>query len=250
MSTGEIVNWINSDDQLLPDALHKIAKRFSEHPDAIMIHGRIEYFGEVKHNFFSRNLSLRDISSKYVAHICMPQPATFYRMKLLEEQGLLEENLRFSMDTDLFVRAGLHYKIVQTEDVLARFRLHAASKSVSSFNRNFLVENAIIFSRVLKTLGDEKAVKKLDSIGLYTEPLVLYNKPAKKFDTNKLIFHFISHRLYTLYYHRDKKEFKKLFNFLMRNYKFRLFMYVKLLAYRSSLFLPQGFLHSLVKKKK
>jgi glycosyltransferase involved in cell wall biosynthesis len=112
VATGDIINWINSDDQLTPGALMKVAQRFAENPGAMMIHGRIEYFGEIPHNFYSSNLSLKDIETKYAAHICMPQPATFYKKKLLDEQGLLDETLLFSMDTDLFIRAGLNYKIV------------------------------------------------------------------------------------------------------------------------------------------
>jgi len=248
-ASGEILNWINSDDQLMPGALKKIAQLFYRNPDAVVVHGRIEYFGETNSDFYSRNLPLKDIETRYAAHICMPQPATFYRKKLLEEQGLLDEDLHFSMDADLFIRAGLHYKIQQTEDVLARFRLHAASKSVSSFNKTFLTENAIIFSRVLATLGDQQAIAELQSLSLYTQPFYLYNKTIKEFSSKKLVFYFLQHRLYTLYNHGEKKEFKRLFRYLFFNHTNELISSGKLLVYRAGLFLPRGFLHTTFKKK-
>jgi glycosyltransferase involved in cell wall biosynthesis len=248
IASGDIVNWINSDDQLMPGALMSLAKRFQENPDAIMIHGRIEYFGETT-PYYSRNLSVKDIETRYAAHICMPQPATFYRKQLLDEQGLLDESLHFSMDTDLFIRAGLHYTIVQVEDVFSRFRLHAASKSVSAFNKKFLDDNTVIFSKVLATLGAEKEIAVLQKLTLYTAPASLYNKPLRTFDSRKLLFYFLAHRLSTLYFQGYKKEFKQVFNYLLVTNPFALARQVKLIIYRLSLFLPSQFLHSLTKKR-
>ena len=56
-ATGDIINWINSDDQLTPGSLWLIAQHFIDNPDAVMVHGRIEYFGGTK-NYYSRNHKL------------------------------------------------------------------------------------------------------------------------------------------------------------------------------------------------
>jgi glycosyltransferase involved in cell wall biosynthesis len=245
-ATGDIINWINSDDQLAPGALHTIARHFAENPDAVMVHGRIEYFGETN-NYYSVNLPKKDIETRYAAHICMPQPACFYRKRLLDEQGILDETLHFSMDTDLFIRAGLNYKIVQVEDVISRFRLHSTSKSVSSFSKNFLSDNKKIFSRVLATLQASGAIEELKKLGLYEEPGYLYNKPAKTFDAGKLIFYFLEHRLLTLYFHGDKKEFRRLFGHLFKYHRKLLMGSRKLWLYRAFIFLPRGFFHSLAR---
>lgn len=247
-ATGDIINWINSDDQLMPGALQKVAASFLQHPDVIMVHGRIEYFGETD-PYYSRNLPKKDLTTRYAAHICMPQPACFYKKKLIDEQGLLDESLHFSMDTDLFIRAGLHYSIFQSEDILARFRLHANSKSVSAFSKKFLSDNAVIFSRVLTTLGDEKGIKELKKMGLYTKPAYVYNKVQRKFNTEKLVFYFLAHRLSTLYFQGERKEFKKIFAHLLKKHTASLLQSGKLLVYRTSLFLPGNFLHSVAKKR-
>lgn len=247
-ATGEIINWINSDDQLMPGTLHKLAAIFTADPELMMVHGRIEYFGETR-PYYSVNLPAKDLDTRYVSHICMPQPATFYRRQLLLEQGLLDESLHFSMDTDLFVRAGLQYKIRQTEEVFSRFRLHAASKSVSAFNKNFLKDNAIIFSKTITTLGLEQAIAEMKELDLYTAPRELYKPAHRSFDGKKMVFYFLQHRLSTLYFQGERKEFKRLFRFLFRRYRGLLLGAGKLWVYRFSLLLPAGFLHQLAKWK-
>lgn len=247
-ATGEIINWINSDDQLQPGSLSVIAKHFTDNPDAAIVHGRIEYFGETK-NYYSTNLPLQDIETRYVSHICMPQPASFFHRKLIDEHGYLDESLHFSMDTDLFLRAGLHYPLVQIEDVIARFRLHQTSKSVSAFSKTFLSDNKRIFSRVLATIGEPSAIDEMKKIDLYDEPAYLYKKPVRKFDTHRMIFYFLQHRLSTLYFHGDKREFKRLFKHLLKYHNKMLLSSKKLIVYRLSLFFPSKFLHSLTKIK-
>ena len=247
-ATGDIINWINSDDQLQPGALGIIAKHFMANPQAVIVHGRIEYFGETK-NYYSANLPVKDLETRYVSHICMPQPASFFHRKLIDEQGYLDESFHFSMDTDLFMRAGLHYQLVQVEDVIARFRLHETSKSVSAFSKTFLSDNKKIFSRVLATIGDQDAITEMKSIGLYEEPGYLYNKPFKKFDTSRMIFYFLQHRLSTLYYHGEKKEFKRIFSHLLKKHTGMTLFSYKLVLYRIFLFFPSKFFHSLTKIK-
>ncbi len=247
-ATGEIINWINSDDQLMPGTLFKLAAEFTADPDLVMLHGRIEYFGETT-PYNSVNLPKRDLGIRYVSHICMPQPATFFRRKLIVELGLLDESLHFSMDTDLFVRVGLNYKIKMTDEVFARFRLHAASKSVSAFNKNFLKENAIIFSKTIKTLGLTNAIAEMRQLGLYTEPYVLYNSVTLQFKENKMIFYFLTHRLSTLYFHGEREEFKRIFRFLLLHHTSMVFCNLKLWVYRISLLFSSGFLHRFSKWK-
>lgn len=244
-ATGAIINWVNSDDQLMPGALHKVAEYFLKNPDAVMVHGRITYFGEGIHEFQSRNLPAKDLSTRYVAHICMPQPACFFSRRLIDEQGPLDESLHFSMDTDLFVRAGLHYDILQVDDVFARFRLHANSKSVSAFSKRFLSDNRLIFSRVLATLNADREINEMKRLELYEEPSYLYQPASRRFDTKKLVFFFLQHRLSTLYFQGDKKEFKRIFKYLLFKYPFKILMAGKLLCYRASLFLPPQMLHRL-----
>lgn len=245
LATGEIINWINSDDLLIEGALSKIAEQFVQYPKAMMIHGRIAYFGN--QSYYSTNLSPKNLKERYAAHICMPQPACFFRKGLIKEQGFLDENLHFSMDTDLYVRAGLNYDILQVDDVFAKFRLHQNSKSVSSFNQNFLTDNQAIISRVLSSLKANHEIEQLKSLGLFLEPNYLYASPSKNFNAKKLLFYYLEHRMFTLQNTSQREEFKKMFSYLINEYPSQLFESKKLILYRLLLFLPSDFLHFLVR---
>jgi len=59
------------------------------------------------------------------------QPSTFIRREVIEKVGELDPKFYYFMDWDLWMRAGLHYKIEHIEDVLSTYRLHAESKTVA-----------------------------------------------------------------------------------------------------------------------
>ncbi len=246
-ATGELINWLNSDDQLMPGTLHRIAKLFGMFPDVALVHGRIEYFGEIDHNYFSVNLPEKDLNTRYVSHNCMPQPSCFFRKSLIEEQGYLDPSLHFSMDTDLYVRAGLHYQIMQVQDVFARFRLHSESKSVSEFNVKFLSDNAFIFSKVLRTLQANNEIARMKYLRLYQDDGTVYNTSPSQFNTRMMLFYFIQHRLFSLYHRGQHAEFARLFNFLLFQYPVSTLRSYKIILYRIFSFLPPGKTHQFMR---
>lgn len=247
LANGEIINWLNSDDQLMPGTLHRLAELFLMYPDVVVVHGRIEYFGEIERSYVSVNLSGNDLYTRYVSHNCMPQPSCFFRRSLIEEQGFLDTSLQFSMDTDLYVRAGLHYRIMQVQDVFARFRLHSESKSVSQFNMKFLSDNALIFSKVLRTLKANNEIAKMKYLGLYQDDDTVYNSSARQYNTRKMLFYFIQHRLYSLYHRGQRDEFAILFKFLLTQYPESTIRSHKIILYRIFSFLPPGKTHQFMR---
>jgi glycosyltransferase involved in cell wall biosynthesis len=247
LANGEIINWLNSDDQLMPGTLHRLAELFVMYPSVAMFHGRIEYFGETELSYVSVNLSGKDLYTRYVSHNCMPQPSCFFRKSLIEEQGYLDPSLHFSMDTDLYVRAGLHYRIMQVQDVFARFRLHSESKSVSEFNVKFLSDNAFIFSKVLRTLQANNEIARMKYLGLYQDDDTVYNTSARQFNTRKMLFYFIQHRLYSLYHRGQHAEFSRLFKFLLTKYPVSTLKSYKIILYRIFSFLPPGKTHQFMR---
>ena len=238
LATGDIINWINSDDILIEGALAKVASYFNKNPNSIIVHGRIEYFGDS--SSFSTNLPLKNIKTRYLAHICMAQPATFFKKKLIDEHGFIDESLHFSMDTDLYVRAALNYDLTQVNDVFAKFRLHKSSKSISDFNKKFLTDNAIVFSRVAETLNSEFLINELKKLSLYTKADNLYNIKSNRFNDRILLFYFLQHRLLTLFNTNDKRNFMKLFTYLLTNFTFKTLMSTKVMIYRIVFSLPQN----------
>jgi hypothetical protein len=64
----------------------------------------------------------------------IPQPAVFWRRDFGAEVGPLDESLHWTMDYDLWLRMGRRCDPLVIDALLARFRLHEASKS-GDFNR-------------------------------------------------------------------------------------------------------------------
>lgn len=135
MATGDIIAFINSDDIYEPGALLKVGRYFASHPEAHWVTGRcrnIDLEGREIRKFITayKNLWLKLGSYRVLLVLdYVSQPSTFWSRKVVEEVGLFDENLHFSMDYDYSLRVGKHFKLCTLDDYLASFRIHAASKS-------------------------------------------------------------------------------------------------------------------------
>lgn len=128
--SGEIFNWINSDDLLLPDALAQIARAFG---GCDAVGGGVINFGEnEEHLVINTNLTPANLicnGSDVVFH----QPGLWLRPQLIKQCGGIDERLHFTFDWDLIIRYfSLFPKVVYLNAPLARFRFHDSSKTVSS----------------------------------------------------------------------------------------------------------------------
>lgn len=67
----------------------------------------------------------------------IPHPATFISRGLFEEFGGFDEQLRYAMDYDFFLRIGRKYSPFQLNEHLAVFRRHAGSTTQANFSKSF-----------------------------------------------------------------------------------------------------------------
>ena len=152
LARGEIVGWVNSDDLLRPGAIAHAVEPFRAHPDAPWLHGRCDIVDEQDRpirplvaaykDWRSRHFSFRSLLvENYVS-----QMTVFWRRSLQERVGLLDEGLRYTFDYDLWLRFSRVAPPLYVREPLAAFRWHTASKSGSSFERQF-VEDFEVFER-------------------------------------------------------------------------------------------------------
>jgi len=144
--TGEIVNWLCSDDFLAPGALETIGKYFANSPEIDVVVGRcrVEYLTEnigrpvkgVKYwtNLLQKFLPLGSrpiIEESERTYIKAPsselidlmpascpihQPSCFYRRSLLDRPEPVSETLNYTMDIELFNyfrSRGAKFKVVE-----------------------------------------------------------------------------------------------------------------------------------------
>jgi glycosyltransferase involved in cell wall biosynthesis len=134
--TGEIFNWINSDDILMPGALLAIAQGM-QNSDAFVgvVNNFYENEREVKvvpQNITSKGLLMgfdtTDFPSKKAT--VYHQPGFWFKTKYLQEIGFLNEELNLQFDFDRVVRYVHHHPNVNYSDrVLVNFRCHQEQKT-------------------------------------------------------------------------------------------------------------------------
>jgi glycosyltransferase involved in cell wall biosynthesis len=136
---GSILGWLNSDDVLLPGAIHRVVETFTSHDDVDVVYGRlnrIDQYGKVVPTptlpkdkvEFDRHTALME---------CMVnQPGCFWRRSIMDKVGLLNESLHYGLDYEYWTRmllAGAKFK--RLNDTVAKFRLSASSKTVGQTAR-------------------------------------------------------------------------------------------------------------------
>ena len=142
--TGEIFNWLNSDDYLESGALQKIATAFEE-DNIQMVAGRVRIFEtETVEMVQNQNLSAQGLMC-WEKDVKFVQPGVWLRKKLINKCGGIDEAFHYAFDWDLYIRYLYHFPVVkEIEDLLVHFRLHNHSKTVSLADRFNTEENSII----------------------------------------------------------------------------------------------------------
>lgn len=146
---GEVIGWLNSDDLYAPGALYAVGGHFSRNPDCEWLYGRcpiVDQNGkEIRRAItWYKERSLRKFSyRRLLFENFISQPAVFFRRRLLERVGLLDPNLHYAMDYDLWLRmsqvAPPHFLDLE----LACFRSSGDNKMSTGFDKSFREEYAV-----------------------------------------------------------------------------------------------------------
>ena len=138
MATGEIIAYLNADDILLPGSLLLVAEVFAQHENIRWLTGRCRIIDETGQDIRSmislyKNLLLYSHSYRgLLVTNYLSQPATFWRRELMEECGLFDENLRYVMDYEYWLRLWKTAPPFVLHKNLAGFRIHSDSKTTST----------------------------------------------------------------------------------------------------------------------
>jgi glycosyltransferase involved in cell wall biosynthesis len=155
--TGEIFNWINSDDYLEPGALRRVAETFEKFPRAEIVSGWTAEFRDkfpAEEWFNKIQLQLRETTEQSIPVGVFCQPSTFWRTEIVRALGGIDRSLHYVMDWNLWVRYLARYgqqNVVRMDDLLAHFRHHAAAKT-STGSAGFYDEAKTVFQNLHLTL--------------------------------------------------------------------------------------------------
>jgi glycosyltransferase involved in cell wall biosynthesis len=148
---GDVLCWLASDDLLAEDALGSVGEAFADDPSLDLVYGNAVYvdadgrLAAPRHDgvptslYFGALQPAERIPLYWTYVHGVPQPAVFFRRRLLDACGGLDESLHHVFDFELFWRFARHgARARKLEKTLAFYRLHADAKS--SAWRPFLVE--------------------------------------------------------------------------------------------------------------
>jgi glycosyltransferase involved in cell wall biosynthesis len=128
-ASGDVLGWLNADDELVADSLSYVADAFKSYPDLELVYGRgcyIDSSGERIQAYDVRQFDRRLLLTRdYVL-----QPAAFWRRSLWERVGLLDTELHWGFDWDWFIRASRETTFRFLDVELARYRLTGENKSL------------------------------------------------------------------------------------------------------------------------
>lgn len=136
ISTGELINWINSDDLLMPNSLFHLAMKFIQaNTDRIVIIGYGYEIDEKSKIIRERKVELDPMSSNnlyFKIKGVTIQQAMFFSKRILTEAGGINPLMKYPMDIDLYNKLGfLNPRIEIVDQFLSAFRKHENSKTIS-----------------------------------------------------------------------------------------------------------------------
>ena len=157
-ASGSIVGYLNTDDVLLPGTLKKVADAFINDPQTVWVTGKCRIVDEENNEIRrpitvykntllgSHNFSLL-LMTNYIS-----QPATFWHREALESAGYLDENLRYVMDYEYWLRLYSRWPPVFIPEYLAVFKIHRNSKTTSTGHKDVYVdEEKIVVGRYVRS---------------------------------------------------------------------------------------------------
>ena len=159
---GEILGWLNSDDQLAPGALEQVARAYRSNRAAAVIYGDIQEIDAHGRLVHLKHMAGFGVSSLLLGKN-MGQPGVFITRRAYEALGGLDETLHYALDFDYFLRAWLAFpasEMIYSGSVLALSRLWGGTKSTQAASR-FGEEYQLVLERAFAQPDLDPQLKEL-----------------------------------------------------------------------------------------
>jgi glycosyltransferase involved in cell wall biosynthesis len=215
-ATGEIVNWLNSDDYYMPGALQHVASQFSN-PAITAYCGRSRVFSETAEKTSQGTDVYKNNLAKTIGWARIDQPETFFRKSVWDAIGNLNEEFHFVMDKEWWIRYLLHYGlngIAKDDKMLVNFRVHNDSKTGSQLEKFFQETNDLFYSLFLS--GNLDDAEKLSRLKVERKNLKGY--PAiDPVLLDKVLHYFLLHTMLEAYSQDDYPVAKAMLPLINKN---------------------------------
>lgn len=129
--SGDLMAYLNSDDMLLPGALAYVAQAFQANPEIDLVYGHRIYVDARGMEIGRAVLPPHDPETlKWMDYI--PQETLFWRRRVWDAIGPMDESFRFALDWDFIARAAkAGFRFKRLPRYLGCFRVHGAQKTLT-----------------------------------------------------------------------------------------------------------------------
>jgi len=131
-ASGDIIGWLNSDDLYCESTLYRVGTHFLCHPESEAAHGSL-YIIDEKDSLIDAFWAGRftRFQPRYIFHVGLNfhQQTIFWRKELFDRIGLIDVELKFSMDRDFILRILTQSRFATLRGYLGAFRVHSEAKT-------------------------------------------------------------------------------------------------------------------------
>ena len=132
---GDVLGWVTPGDLLTVGALHEVGRAFADDPDLDLVYANAAYVdgsgqaaladhGTFRSGFWLGTFGPPPEDGLEYLHTCaVPQPTVFFRRRLLERLGPLDESYQVIADYELFLRYARAGKVKKLERTQALCRM-------------------------------------------------------------------------------------------------------------------------------
>jgi glycosyltransferase involved in cell wall biosynthesis len=132
--TGNLMCWLNSDDAFETGTLHYVAGRFAAEPSIDTICGGVRFVDAagttgLESSRYDSRRQLIEFWRGYHIH----QPSVFWRRRVYDVLGGVDERLYLTMDYDYWLRMSRRFHLVAVNRVLSSAMQHPGQKTSDNF---------------------------------------------------------------------------------------------------------------------
>ena len=124
--------WMGDDDLFRPEGLFKLRYLLESHPHAVVSFGGCDYITPEGKTIATSNAGALATFLLPWGPDLIPHPGSMIRLDPMESLGLFDENLKYVMDLDMFLRLRRKGVFVSTRHSVSAFRWHPDSLTVAN----------------------------------------------------------------------------------------------------------------------
>lgn len=131
IATGDILAWLNSDDEYVPGTIEKVVRILKSHNEKL-VYGSAKFIdeeGNEINTYRGEPLKPGFKRMRYWEGWPIPQPTVFFKRELFDVYGGLDESYRLSLDYEWLIRVSRYEKFYFLDGILAKYRIHTKSKT-------------------------------------------------------------------------------------------------------------------------